>query len=130
MAFVALALSGLVLAAGLAMDLGPLDGAVLGHLARQLALTVLTGLVAVPAAWAATLGRGLLPGVATTVGVLVVAQVSVIVAPAAAAWLPFSAPALWALHPVDGARLAVVAVVPAVFGALTVSAWGRLQLDR
>lgn len=129
---VALALTGLVLAAGLALDLGPVDSAVLGRLARQLALTVLTGLIAVPAGWAATLGRGLLPGVATTVGVLVVAQVSVIAAPAAAAWLPFSTPALWALQPhlVDGAQLAVVVAVPAVFGALTAVAWSRLQLDR
>jgi ABC-2 type transport system permease protein len=31
-------------------------------LGRLLGLTVMTALLAVPAAWAATLGRGLLPG--------------------------------------------------------------------
>ncbi|GHG54614.1 hypothetical protein GCM10011331_20540 [Flavimobilis marinus] len=129
---VALALTALVLVAGLALRLGPLDADVVAQLARQLALGTLTGLVAVPAAWAATLGRGLLAGIGATLAILVVAQVTAIASLEVAAWLPVAAPALWALDPgaVHAGQLATVLVVPLGFGALTVLAWRRLQLDR
>lgn len=128
---VAIALTAVVLVAGLALRLGPLDADVASQLGRQLGLVVLTGLVAVPAGWAATLGRGLLTGIGTTLAILVVAQVTAITSLEAAAWLPFAAPALWALDPdsVHGGQLALVLVVPAVSTLLTVQAWQRLQLD-
>lgn len=129
---VALIFTALLAVTGLILRLGAIDAVVLGHLGRQLVLTVLTGLIATPAAWAATLGRGFLPGIATTVGLIVVAQVTVIVDPDTAAWFPLAAPALWALFPgsVSAPQLLAVAIVPVTFGALTARAWQRLRLDR
>ena len=99
-------------------------------LLRLMALTVLSALIAVPAAWAATLGRGILPGIATTVGIIIVAQVMAVAG--TGAWFPFAAPALWAIAPgsVSAYQLALVAVVPAGFGLLTLRTWATLQLDR
>ncbi|WP_147919084.1 ABC transporter permease [Ruania zhangjianzhongii] len=131
-AAVALALTFLVLAAGRILGLGPIDDEVLRQLSRQAVLTFLTGLIATPAGWAATLGRGTLPGIAVTLAVLIAAQVTAIASPETAAWLPVSAPALWALQPgtVHAGQLALTAVVPISFVALTCLTWRRLQLDR
>ncbi|MEU8007898.1 ABC transporter permease [Catellatospora sp. NPDC049111] len=100
-------------------------------LSRLLALAIMTALLAVPAAWAATLGRGLLPAIATTVTLMAVTQI-VVVAGADAGWFPPAAPALWALLPntVTPAQLALAAAFPITFGLLTLHAWRRLQLDR
>jgi ABC-2 type transport system permease protein len=99
-------------------------------LLRLVALTMLSALIAVPAAWAATLGRGMLPGIATTVGIIVVAQVMAVAG--TGAWFPLAAPALWAIEPgsVSAFQLALVAIVPAGFGLLALRAWATLQLDR
>jgi ABC-2 type transport system permease protein len=115
---------------GVATAAGPFDAAASAALLRLWALTVLTALLAVPAAWAATVGRGLLPGIATTIVVLAVAQVMVVAG--TGGWFPVAAPALWAILPgsVSGAQLALVPIVPLAFGLLTLSAWHRLQLDR
>lgn len=121
----------LVLAAlGLALRLGPIDRAVLESLVRQFTLTVLSALLAFPAAWLATMGRGLLPGIAITVVLIVVAQVMAVMG--AGAWFPVAAPALWALAPgsVSVAQLALVGVVPLASALLTMRSWARLQLDR
>ena len=90
----------------------------------------LCALIAVPAAWVATIGRGLLPGIAATVGIIVVAQVSAIAE--IGVWVPIVTPALWAIAPeaVPPAALLGVAGVPLAFGALCALAWSRLQLDR
>ncbi len=118
-----------LLGAGLAMGLGVPDGAAVTGLGRQFALGVLTAAIAVPAGWAASLGRGLLPGIAATVGILVLAQVAVLAD--FASWVPFVAPAMWALQPATSAViLLVVPTVPILFGLATVSLWRRLQLDR
>ncbi|HLS14265.1 MAG TPA: ABC transporter permease [Beutenbergiaceae bacterium] len=129
---VAIALTVLVLGAGLALDLGPIDAGVVAQLARQLLLTVLAGLIVVPAAWAATLGRGLLPGIAATLAILIAGQVGAIALAEHAAWLPFAAHALWAVQPeaVHAGQLAAVLVLPACFAVLTSLAWNRIQLDR
>jgi ABC-2 type transport system permease protein len=115
---------------GTALGLGPVDDAVVGALARQYALTVLSAVLALPAAWAATLGRGLLPGIATTVGVLVTAQVMAVAG--AGAWYPFTTPALWAMNPdhVPLAQLALAGLVPLVVVPAVLLAWRRLELDR
>ena len=123
--------SGLLLfAGGLAVGLGAPDAAAIGGLARLFALGVLTALIAVPAGWAASLGRGLLPGIAVAVGILVVAQVSVIAD--FGSWVPFVAPAFWAMHADihSTPALVVVPFVPLVFGAATIISWRRLELDR
>src|SRR6478609_2146821 len=125
---VALAL--VLLGAGSAVGLGAPDTDVLVGLARQFALGALTALIAVPCGWAASLGRGLLPGIATAVGILVIAQVSVVAG--VGGWVPFVAPAAWAMRPDGPTSLALLLVpaVPLVFGVATVLAWRRLQLDR
>ena len=98
------------------------------RLARLFVLTVLSGALAVPAAWAATVGRGLLPGITVTIGIIASAQVLVI----AGAWYPAVAPALWAIDPtsVSIAQLGLVIIVAAGFATATVHSWTRLQLDR
>ena len=128
---IALGLTALVLLAGLALGAGDLDSGVLAQLARQAGLIALTGLLATPAALAATWGRGPLPGIAVTVMIVVAAQVTAIASPAVAAWVPLSAPALWAMEPgaVHAGQLATVATVPIVFGAGACVTWGRLRLD-
>jgi ABC-2 type transport system permease protein len=120
----------LLLVGGLAVGLGAPDSAAIVGLARLLALGALTALIAVPAGWAASLGRGLLPGIGVAVGILVVAQVSVIAD--FGSWMPFVAPAFWAMHPDihSTAALVVVPIVPVVFGAATINCWRRLELDR
>ncbi|BCJ76965.1 hypothetical protein CS0771_65090 [Catellatospora sp. IY07-71] len=62
----------------------PADWAGLG---RLLALAVMTAALAVPAAWAATLGRGLLPAMATIVALMAVTQI-IVVAGAGGGWFP------------------------------------------
>ncbi|MHC6177696.1 ABC transporter permease [Glutamicibacter sp. X7] len=128
--FIALALTATLFVTGLWFDLGPVDSYVLHELARQTILTFLTGLLAIPAAWASTVGRGPLAGIAVTLMLVVSAQVTAIAYPLLAPWLPFSAPALWALQPelVHPGQLVTVLVIPLTFGLLTASAWKRLQL--
>jgi ABC-2 type transport system permease protein len=115
---------------GLALGFGLPDGDALLALAREAALCLLTALLSVPCAWAATLSRGLLAGIGTAVGLVVSAQVAVVAG--IGEWWPGSAPALWAVQPdaIPAGALALVAVVPLVFGALTIAAWSRLELDR
>jgi ABC-2 type transport system permease protein len=127
---VAMLLTAAVLGVGLLSGLGVPEAGVWTGLVRLFTLTVLTGLLAWPAAWFATLGRGLLPGIAATVALVVVAQVLAVAG--TGAWFPVSAPALWAVAPdeVRPTQLALVSVVPLASAALTVRAWTRLELDR
>ena len=127
---IALGLTALVAALGLALDLGLPDAPAVAALGRLLTLTLLTALLALPAAWVSTLGRGLLPGIATTVATLVAAQVMVVAG--TGAWFPPAAPALWAVTPdtVTAAQLSLVPAVSAAFIVLTTQAWAELQLDR
>ena len=129
-AAVAVALLAVVTAVGFALGLGLPDRPAVAALGRLAVLTLLSGLLAVPAAWAATIGRGLLPGIASTVITIVLAQVAVVAG--GGAWFPIAAPALWASDPsaVSALQLVGVAVVPLLFGVLAARAWSRLQLDR
>jgi ABC-2 type transport system permease protein len=63
------------------------------------------------------------------VGILVVAQVSVIAG--LGSWVPFVAPAFWAMQADthSTAALVVVPIVPLIFGAATIICWRRLELD-
>jgi ABC-2 type transport system permease protein len=116
--------------AGVLVGLSAPSSDVLTLLLRLMALTMLSAMIAVPAAWAATLGRGILAGIATTAGLVVIGQVMAV--SGSGAWLPLTAPALWAINPgsVTPTQLSLVAIVPALFGFLTVRAWATLQLDR
>lgn len=127
---VAIILTTVIALAGTLLELGDWNTDVLTALGRQFVLTILSTFIATPAAWAATLGRGPLPGIATTIGLIVIGQVAAVAG--TGAWLPIAAPALWALQPhtVTPTQLALVAVIPASFTALTITAWSRLQLDR
>lgn len=115
---------------GFIVRLGPLTDDVLAALARLHVLTCLSAVVALPTAWAATLGRGPLPGIATAVGLIVLAQVMVV--GGTGAWFPVAAPALWALRPdtVSPVQLALVATIPLILLPALLVTWHRLQLNR
>jgi ABC-2 type transport system permease protein len=127
---VAILLTAVVAVIGFASGYGSTDASGLGELVRIPVLVVLTALLCVPAAWIATLGRGLLPGIGATVVLVVIAQVFAVIG--IGEWVPLVAPALWAITPdvVPVASLFLVPSVPLVFGALCGLAWARLQLDR
>jgi ABC-2 type transport system permease protein len=103
------------------------DAAALG---RLLVLVAWAGPLALPCAWAATAGRGLLAGVGTAVALLASTQVAVVAG--GAAWFPLAVPALWALDPGSAAPAAFAGsgVVGVAAALLVVRAWQRLQLDR
>ena len=126
-----LTLGAAVLTLGLVLGYGAPDHETWAALCRQVILVPLSALLAMPAAWVATLGRSLLAGVGTTVGLLVVAQVGALTG--AGPWIPFAAPALWAMTggaEVSAVQLSLSVVTGLVFAALTAAAWSRLQLDR
>ena len=93
-------------------------------------LCALSALVAMAAAAAATIGRGILPGVAVAAVTIVVAQIGVFTG--ATTWFPLAAPALWAMDPrsVPVGALALVVVFGVACAALTLALWDRLQLAR
>jgi len=115
---------------GLALGYGAPGGDDAAALGRLLAVGALTGLLALPAGWAATAGRGVLPGIAMTIGIIALAQVLVVAG--TGAWFPVAAPALWAVSPEDVSwvQLATVPGLAASVAMLTVVSWHRLQLDR
>ena len=116
---------------GFAFGLGPLTPDALPAMGRQIVLAILTAAIASPAAWAATLGRAVLAGIGTAIGILVLSQVAVVAG--AGGWFPFAAPALWAVSngsQVSPLQLALVIPLVAISCALTLRTWRRLQLDR
>ena len=106
------------------------DSEAVDGLVRLIALGVLSALLASAAAWTATLGRSLLPGIAVTIAMIASAQVAVVAG--TGAWYPVAAPALWAIKPgtVTALQLSLVGIVAGVFAYLTARSWARLQLDR
>lgn len=127
---VAVILPLLLLGTGLILGLGSPDSTTLGGLARIGVLALLGTILATPVAWAATLGRSVLAGVGVAIALIVIAQFSVLAG--VGGWMPLAAPALWAMS--DG-RLATfpqtLLVLPfsAIWIALTIWSWRRLQLD-
>ncbi|MGH1549683.1 ABC transporter permease [Leifsonia poae] len=126
----AVVVTGVLLLGGLAVGLGAPTWTDVGVALRIPVLVVLTAGMVLPAAWVATLSRGLLGGIAVTI--LLVASAQVLAFAGAGAWYPPAAPALWALQPTaeNGAALLVGQLVPAVFLGLTLLSWRRMQLDR
>lgn len=126
-----IALAGALLLLGVAAGLGlPSDDA-WPALARQVGLGAMTAAVAAPIAWAATLGRSVLAGVSTAIGLVVIAQVSVLAG--AGAWFPLASPALWAISSGEAAtpgQLLLVLPYVGVFVLLTAASWRTMQLDR
>jgi ABC-2 type transport system permease protein len=126
---VALALA--LMLVGTLAGLGAVESETWWMLTRQVALGVLSIAITLPVAWAATLSRSVLGGVSVAIGLVVVAQVSVLAG--LGGWMPLAAPALWALTAGEGvSALQLSLLVP--FGALAILAvavtWRRLQLDR
>lgn len=124
----ALALGVLVL--GLAFSYGLPSPEGWAGLGRLFVLGVLSTGLAVPIAWIATLTRSLLAAIGGTIGLIVTAQVGALMG--VGSWIPFAAPALWAMS--DGAavtavQLGMTLTVPLVFVVLSCAAWSRLQLD-
>ncbi|NIK59229.1 ABC transporter permease [Kribbella shirazensis] len=116
---------------GLISGLGPIPADAVPAMGRQFGLSVFSILIAAPAAWAATLGRSVLAGIGTTIGILVASQVSVIAG--TGGWFPFAAPALWAINTdiaVTPVQLSLVLPVVALGVVLTLRSWHLLQLDR
>jgi ABC-2 type transport system permease protein len=116
---------------GTIAGLGAIDGDIWAMLARQSALGVMSAAITLPVAWAATLSRSVLGGVSVAIGLVVVAQVSVLVG--LGGWMPLAAPALWAVSlgtAVTPIQLATVIPFGATFVVLTALSWRRMQLDR
>ncbi len=130
-AAVSVTLDAVLVVAGLSFGFGAPDPQAWAALGRQLALGLLTAAVAVPVAWVATAARSLLAGVAAAVGLVVVAQVGALTG--AGGWMPFAAPALWAIsggRAVSWLQLSVPVALALAVTAVVVVAWRRLQLDR
>ncbi|MHA6693366.1 ABC transporter permease [Homoserinimonas sp. A520] len=126
-----LALVAALLVVGVVSALGAFPVELWPAVARQFALTVMTAAVATPVAWAATAGRSLLAGVSAAIGIVIVAQVSVLAG--AGGWMPLAAPALWAVsagNAVSTLQLLLLVPVVVVVAGATMWAWERLQLDR
>jgi ABC-2 type transport system permease protein len=124
------ALAVTLLAGGVLLGYGPPSAADAAVLARIAMLAPFSALVASPVALAATLGRGILPGIATGFVLLASAQVLVVVG--VGGWFPLAVPALWALSP-DAVTLPAITLallIGVAVSAITAAAWRRLQLDR
>jgi ABC-2 type transport system permease protein len=128
---VSVVLAAILVLVGLILGLGPLPADAWPALGRFVAGALLTALIAVPAAWAATIGRGLLAGIATISGIVVVAQIAAV--SGIGAWFPFAAVGLWVVSggtAVSAGQLALIVPTVALFLALTIESWRRMQLDR
>lgn len=125
-------LLGLVLLlVGTIAGLGPLTDANWVALARQVALGVMSAAITAPVAWAATLSRSVLGGVSVAIGLVVVAQVSVLAG--LGGWMPLAAPTLWAISAGEVVTpVQLLVLVPFAGAAIlaTALAWRRMQLDR
>lgn len=117
---------------GIASGLGlpeAIDGRALGRLA---ALAVLSGLLALPVALPASIGRGYLPAVGGLMVLVVAAQVAIVAG--AGTWWPWSVAAVWAMgtqagmEAVSPAWLTVVPVTAALGAAATVAWWRRAEV--
>jgi ABC-2 type transport system permease protein len=116
---------------GTIAGLGPIDGNTWAMLARQAALGVMSVAITLPVAWAATLSRSVLGGVSVAIGLVVIAQVSVLAG--LGGWMPMAAPALWAISlgtTVSPVQLTLLIPFGAIFVVLIAQSWRRMQLDR
>lgn len=120
-----------LLIVGTIAGLGPLTPATGAMLGRQVALGIMSAAITAPVAWAATLSRSVLGGVSVAIGLVVVAQVSVLAG--LGGWMPLAAPALWAISSgtaVSPMQLALVVPFVAAAVLLIAVSWRRMQLDR
>lgn len=120
-----------VLVLGLGLGYGPPTSDTWTELGRQVAVAILTAVVAIPVAWIATVSRSLLAGVGGAIALVICAQVGALAG--AGGWMPVAAPALWAMsagQDITAAQLAVTVALSALFAVFACFAWDRLQLNR
>lgn len=133
--------AGVVLVAALGVGALLAAGALLGYPSPAAAawllvgkvpvVVVLTGAVALPCAWAATLGRGVLGAVGLAAGLLVLSQIALVTV---GAWFPVAAPGAWAGLAGSAAQApSLVQLLLALgtglaFAALTLRQWQQLRL--
>ena len=117
---------------GIGSGLGLPDAAAGQVLGRLAALAVLTGLLALPIALPASIGRGYLPAVGGLMVLVVVAQVAMVAG--AGTWWPWTVPAVWAMgtdagmEPVAAVRLTVVPLIAFLGASATVAWWRRTEV--
>lgn len=123
-----------LLAAGTWMGAGAVNAEVFGLAAKFVIITVLSGLLALPCAWAATLGRGYLAAIGAVIALVVAAQMAVMAG--AGGWFPFAAPGLWATRygggadPATSVQLLLILPLAILMVGLTLRSWHRLVLSR
>ncbi len=129
-AIVSVALPLVLLAIGAVLGFGPVDYAVV---VKQLIVMFLSGLIAMPAAWLATLTRGYIGAIGSMGALVVVATIGAV--SDVGGWLPPAAPGLWAsggastIDLVTVVQLALVLPFFVVFAALALVSWHRLQIS-
>ncbi len=117
---------------GIASGLGLPDAADWRALGRLAALAVLSGLLALPVALPASLGRGYLPAVGGLMVLVVAAQVAMVAG--AGTWWPWSVAAVWAMsadagmEPVAPVWLTAVPLVAALGASATVAWWRHAEV--
>jgi ABC-2 type transport system permease protein len=127
--------AGLMLVAmliGLAAGLGLPNGPAVDGLVKLFAVGLLTALLTMPVALAASIGRGYLPAIGILILMVMAAQVSVLFG--AGGWFPYAAPGLWAVSAqlegvaIGVGQLALVPLVAAVGEWATVRWWNRFEV--
>lgn len=113
---------------GVATGLGPPDAAAWQGAARLAALAALSGLLSLPVALAASVGRGYLPAVGGLLALVVLAQVAAV--GGVGGWWPWSVPAVWAMAPdvageAPGAGRLLLAPVAVLAAAVVTVRWWR-----
>jgi hypothetical protein len=132
---VAVALTFTLVAAGLLTGTAgdPGDPGIPALAAKFLLITAATALLALPCAWAATLGRGYLAAIGAVILIVVLAQLAAMVG--LGGWFPFAAPGLWASQRGTGADVATAVQMllslplGVLAAALTLRSWHRLTLS-
>ncbi len=132
-AAVAVLAAPIALVIGLLAGLGSPDTATFAALGRLAVLLATTGLLALVVALFASLGRGYLAGFAGLVAIVVAPQLAIVAG--VGAWFPWSAPALWAITPLNPTltaiptwHLLVVPLTALVTSGLTLAWWQTAEL--
>lgn len=112
------------------------DGRNMGTITDALpvvAVGVMSGLLAIPLGWVATLTRGYLGAIGILIGIIVVTQIVTTVG--AGTWFPYAIPSLWAgIAGPDAAatigllQLSTVGLVAILGTVATILSWRRLQI--
>lgn len=120
-----------VFALGSLIGYGVPDADAWAAFGRLWVLLMFSIVLVTPVAWIVTLTRSLLAGVASTIVLIVLAQIGILAG--IGGWVPPAVPALWALSAgtaVSLLQLAFTAGFAAGFAFLVCWSWKHLELDR